>query len=96
MADARTELVVAPLEARLEWWRRAAFLLLGVIITGLGAVFAMVAGQVDTNRDDIAGIYTELAGLTKAVEANTTAQQQTTVQLAELVGQLETIKRDGQ
>lgn len=83
------------IEARLEWWRRASFVLLGVIILGVGSWFGILSGQVQDNRDSIAGIYNELAGLREVVAANTRAQQDTTLQLAKLTGQLEAIERLG-
>ena len=80
-------------EARLEWWRRASFVLFGVIVLGIGAWFGILSGQVQDNRNSIDGLYTEIASLRELVTANTQAQRDTTSQLATLTGQLEILLR---
>ena len=81
------------IEARLEWWRRASFALVSVIIVGVGAWFALLSTQVQDNRESIDGLHVEIASLRALVVANTQAQRDTTSQLATLTGQLEILVR---
>lgn len=80
-------------EARLEWWRRASFILIGVIILGVGAWFGILSAQVQDNHDSIAEIHSDIASLRELVTVSTLAQRDTTAQLAQLTGQIELILR---
>ena len=78
-------------EARLEFWRRASFALISVIIAGLGLFFGVLWNQVQDNRGSIAGLHKEIASLSELVMVNTRAQRDTTTQLAALTGQLDVL-----
>lgn len=61
------------LEARLEWWRRTALQLAGVIVLGIAGWFATLQFQVMENRQSISSLQETLADLVPAVQANTAA-----------------------
>ena len=80
-------------EAQLGFWRRAAFLLMAVIMAGVVGWFVFLGDQVQNNRDSINGLHVEIASLRELVMVNTQAQRDTTTQLAVLTGQLQILVR---
>ena len=80
-------------EAQLGFWRKAAFLLMGIIMAGVAGWFVFLGNQVQDNRESINGLHVEIASLRELVMVNTQAQRDTTTQLAALTGQLELLVR---
>lgn len=80
-----------PIEARLEFWRRASFALVSVIIAGLGLFFGVLWNQVQDNRGSIDGLHVKITSLSELVMVNMQAQRDTTTQLAALTGQLDVL-----
>lgn len=85
MRDVATDNV----EARLEWWRRAAFSMMGVLIVGMTAWLSTLASDVEANADANADRLVLLTQLQ-------VTQQALVRQVAELNGRFDAVMRQGQ